>query len=51
MRFEDRNVVVTGGAKGIGKACCLRFAEEGAKVAVMDIARRRRSAWPASANV
>lgn len=37
-RFEDRIVVVTGGAKGIGKGCCLRFAEEGAKVAVMDIA-------------
>lgn len=37
-RFEDMNVVITGGAKGIGKACCLRFAEEGAKVAVLDIA-------------
>ena len=37
-RFEDRIVAVTGGAKGIGKACCLRFAEEGAKVAVMDLA-------------
>ncbi len=37
-RFEDKVVAVTGGAKGIGKACCLRFAEEGAKVAVLDIA-------------
>ncbi len=37
-RFEDKIVVVTGGAKGIGKGCCLRFAEEGAKVAVLDIA-------------
>jgi|YNPBryantNP2012_1023418.scaffolds.fasta_scaffold01618_3 NAD(P)-dependent dehydrogenase (short-subunit alcohol dehydrogenase family) len=37
-RFEDRVVAVTGGAKGIGKGCCLRFAEEGARVAVMDIA-------------
>lgn len=37
-RFEDRVVAVTGGAKGIGRACCLRFAEEGAKVAVMDLA-------------
>lgn len=37
-RFDDRVVAVTGGAKGIGKACCLRFAEEGARVAVLDIA-------------
>ena len=37
-RFEDRIVAVTGGAKGIGRACCLRFAEEGAKVAVLDLA-------------
>lgn len=37
-RFEDKIVAVTGGAKGIGKGCCLRFAEEGAKVAVLDIA-------------
>jgi NAD(P)-dependent dehydrogenase (short-subunit alcohol dehydrogenase family) len=36
-RFEDRSVAVTGGAKGIGRACCLRFAEEGARVAVLDI--------------
>ena len=37
-RFEDRIVAVTGGAKGIGKGCCLRFAKEGARVAVMDLA-------------
>jgi NAD(P)-dependent dehydrogenase (short-subunit alcohol dehydrogenase family) len=37
-RFEDRVAAVTGGAKGIGRACCLRFAEEGAKVAVLDLA-------------
>jgi len=37
-RFEGRIVAVTGGAKGIGRACCLRFAEEGAKVAVLDLA-------------
>ncbi|MCX6028896.1 MAG: SDR family NAD(P)-dependent oxidoreductase [Chloroflexi bacterium] len=37
-RFEDKVVAVTGGAKGIGKACCLRFAEEGARVAVLDLA-------------
>ena len=37
-RFENRVAVVTGGAKGIGQASCLRFAEEGARVAVLDIA-------------
>lgn len=28
-----RVVVITGGSKGIGKACCLRFAREGATIA------------------
>ena len=37
-RFEGKIVAVTGGAKGIGKGCCLRFAAEGARVAVLDLA-------------
>jgi len=38
MRVEDKVIVVTGGASGIGKAMCLRFREEGARgVAVADI--------------
>lgn len=37
QRFADRVAVVTGGAKGIGRGCCLRFAAEGAHVAVLDI--------------
>ena len=37
-RFEGSVAAITGGAKGIGRACCLRFAEEGAKVAVLDLA-------------
>ena len=38
MRVEDKVIVVTGGASGIGKAMCLRFREEGARgIAVADI--------------
>ncbi len=37
-RFEDKIAAVTGGARGIGKGCCLRFAQEGARVAVLDVA-------------
>jgi acetoacetyl-CoA reductase/3-oxoacyl-[acyl-carrier protein] reductase len=36
-RFQDRVVVVTGGGQGIGAATALRFAQEGARVAVMDL--------------
>ena len=35
-RFEDRRIVVTGGANGIGKATVARFAEEGAAVVLTD---------------
>lgn len=40
QRFKNRVVVVTGGATGIGKACCLRFASEGANIAIFDIATK-----------
>lgn len=36
-RVENKVAVVTGGALGIGRASCIRLAEEGAKVAVTDI--------------
>jgi NAD(P)-dependent dehydrogenase (short-subunit alcohol dehydrogenase family) len=36
MQLSNRLVVVTGGANGIGRALCRRFAHEGARVVVAD---------------
>jgi NAD(P)-dependent dehydrogenase (short-subunit alcohol dehydrogenase family) len=36
-RLEGKVAVVTGGGNGIGRACCVRFAEEGADIIVADI--------------
>ncbi|QIN84554.1 glucose 1-dehydrogenase [Rubrobacter tropicus] len=40
-RIEGKVAVVTGGGAGIGRASCLRLAEEGARVVVTDISEER----------
>jgi 3-oxoacyl-[acyl-carrier protein] reductase len=37
MRLEGKVAVVTGGASGIGEAVSIRFRQEGARVAVLDV--------------
>lgn len=36
MRFAQRTVIVTGGAKGIGSGCAAVFCQEGGHVAILD---------------
>jgi 3-oxoacyl-[acyl-carrier protein] reductase len=37
VSLSGKVAVVTGGGSGIGEACCVRLAEEGARVAVLDV--------------
>lgn len=37
MRLLDQVVVITGAGSGVGRACALRFAQEGAKIVVADV--------------
>lgn len=45
--LNDKVVVVTGGAGGIGRSVCTAFAEAGAKVAVVDLKREAAEALAA----
>lgn len=37
MRMKDKNILITGAARSIGRACAERFAEEGGNIAIVDL--------------
>ena len=44
LRLRERVAIVTGGARGIGRAMALRFAQEGARVVVADLRMEQANA-------
>ena len=44
-RLDGKVALVTGAASGIGAACALRFAEEGARVAGLDVQKPSDADW------
>ncbi len=44
-RLEGRIALISGAASGIGAACALRFAQEGARIAGFDIAKPSEKSW------
>src|SRR6516225_3002564 len=44
MRLKDKSALITGAASGIGKAIALRFAREGARVAIADLKKEAAEA-------
>ena len=50
QRLQDKRVVITGGAQGIGYACAERFVAEGARVFIADVNQERGVAAAQSLN-
>lgn len=44
MKLKDRSAIITGAVSGIGKAIALRFAREGARVAIADLKKEAADA-------
>jgi len=44
MKLKDKSVIITGAASGIGKDIAIRFAREGAKVAIADLKKEAAEA-------
>ncbi len=46
-RLSGKTAVITGGSVGIGRACAIRMAEEGARIAIFDILEKEGSSLAA----
>ncbi len=46
MKNSAKVVAITGAARGIGKACAVRFLSDGARVVISDVDALRRSPTP-----
>jgi NAD(P)-dependent dehydrogenase (short-subunit alcohol dehydrogenase family) len=42
-RLSGKTVIITGGSVGIGRACAIRMAEEGARIAIFDVLEKEGS--------